>query len=93
MSIHPPKPSIPKNLQPKIDILRTLMEATITNMRDKPIVNVRITGVQQIKPLWILRGRFKEDFAYEKGFIAVLHESSNEKYEIQDLVIVPGFEE
>ena len=76
-----------------MSILRDLMEATLTNMRDKPIVNVRITGVQRITPLWVLRGRFKEDFAYEKGFITILLEPSPETYEIQDLVIVPGFEE
>ena len=93
MPIHPTKPSIPENLKPKVAVLRDLMDATITNMRDKPVVNVRITGIQRIAPLWVLRGRFKEDFAYEKGFITVIFESSSESYEIQDLVIVPGFEE
>ena len=93
MPIHPEKPKFPSNLTPSIDEIKKLMEATIHNMRDKPVVNIRLVGVQQIDQLVIVRGRFKEDFAYEKGFIAILKDQPQVRYQIMDMVIVPGFEE
>ena len=93
MPIHPEKPDIPKELTPQVDVIRDYMEATIIRMRDKPVVNVRLVGIQQIDHLTVVRGRFKEDFAYEKGFIAILHVISRSEIVMKDLVVVPGFEE
>ena len=93
MPIHPEKLEFPSNLKPSIDIIRKLMDTTIQNMRDKPVVNIRLVGVQQVDQLILVRGRFKEDFAYEKGFIAILKVEPQKDYQIMDIVITPGFEE
>lgn len=91
--IHQKKPDTPKNLHPAVDVIHDLMESVIHNMRDKPVANIRLVGIQQVDHLTVVRGRFKEDFAYEKGFIAILKPLDNNEYQILDLIIAPGFEE
>ncbi|MHA1712827.1 MAG: hypothetical protein ACTSW4_02105 [Candidatus Ranarchaeia archaeon] len=93
MPIHPPKIDVPSSLTPSVDLIRDNLEIVISRMRDKPVVNVRLVGLQQVDHLTVVRGRFKEDFAYEKGFIAVVSVSADKELEIKDIVIVPGFEE